>query len=296
MPKVSVCIPAYNRPEVGETIESVLTQTYRDFELIVIDDGSPDESTWEVISSYRKPVRAFRQENAGIAGAKNACVAKAKGVLIAFCDHDDLWLPNKLERQVAMFEAQPEVGFVYCRYFLFSADRGDFKIRPRKGLEGDIFNAMLLKIFVQTSTAMIRRTVWEAAGPYNPSYIIADDYDFFLRVARVTSAAFVNETLVRYRLHPENTSRAERAPERYNEEILRIYQSWLARDDLSQVERRIVSRRIGKYYYNLAQIARKLGKTEHCWAMLANARQFDPYRIRYIKLAAGEWIRRSLGP
>jgi len=296
MPKVSVCIPAYNRPEVGETIESVLTQTYRDFELIVIDDGSPDESTWEVISSYGKPVRAFRQENAGIAGAKNACVAKAKGVLIAFCDHDDLWLPNKLERQVAMFEAQPEVGFVYCRYFLFTADRGDFKIRPRKGLEGDIFKAMLLKIFVQTSTAMIRRTVWEAAGPYNPSYIIADDYDFFLRVARVTPAAFVNETLVRYRLHPENTSRAEQAPERYNEEILRIYQSWLARDDLSQVERRIVSRRIGKYYYNLAQIARKLGKTEHCCTMLANARQFDPYRIRYIKLAAGEWIRRSLGP
>lgn len=294
MPNVSICIPAYNRPEVGETIESVLSQTYRDFEVILLDDGSSDESTWEVISSYGEPVRAFRQKNAGIAGAKNACVAKARGALIAFCDHDDLWLPNKLERQVAIFEAHPQVGFVYCRYFLFRSDRGDFKIRPRKGQEGDIFKAMLLKIFVQTSTAMIRRTAWEAAGPYNPSYFLADDYDFFLRVARVTQAAFVNEPLVRYRVHPGNTSRIERAPEKYNEEILRIYQSWLSRGGLSQAERRIVSRRIAKYYFNLAQIARKLGKTEHCKAMLANARQFDPFRIRYIKLGAGEWIRRTL--
>jgi glycosyltransferase involved in cell wall biosynthesis len=293
MPKVSVCIPVYNRPEVGETIESVLSQTYRDFEVIVLDDGSSDESTWKVISSYGEPVRAFRQANAGIAQAKNACVAKARGVLIAFCDHDDLWLPNKLERQVAIFEAQPEVGFVYCRYSLFSSDRGDFKIRPRKGPEGDIFQAMLLKIFVQTSTAMIRRTVWEIAGPHDPSYFLADDYDFFLRVARVTRAAFVNETLVRYRLHPDNTSRAERASEKYNEEILRIFRSWLPRGDLSHAERRIVSRRIGKYYFNLAQIARRLGKTEHCWTMLVNARQFDPFRIRYIKLAADEWFRRT---
>lgn len=295
MPKVSVCIPVYNRPEVGETIESVLSQTYRDFEVIVLDDGSSDESTWEVISSYGEPVRAFRQENAGIAAAKNSCVAKARGVLIAFCDHDDLWLPHKLERQVAIFEAQPEVGFVYCRYSLFSSDRGDFKIRPRKGPEGDIFQAMLLKIFVQTSTAMIRRTVWEAAGPYDPSYFLADDYDFFLRVARITRAACINETLVRYRLYPGNTSRIERAPERYSEEILRIYQSWLPRGDLSQAEQRIVSRRIAKYYFNLARIALKLGKTEHCRAMLANARQFDPFRFRYINLAAGEWIRRAFG-
>jgi glycosyltransferase involved in cell wall biosynthesis len=295
MQKVSVCIPVYNRPEVRETIESVLSQTYRDFEVIVLDDGSSDGSTWEVISSYGEPVRAFRQDNAGIAGAKNACVAKARGMLIAFCDHDDLWLPNKLERQVVIFDEQPEVGFVYSKYSLFSSDRGDLKIRPRKGPEGDIFQAMLSKIFVQTSTAMIRRAVWEAAGPFDPSYLLADDYDFFLRVGRVTQAAFVKERLVRYRLHPDNTSRAERAPERYNEEILRIYHSWLPCGDLSQAERRIVSRRIGKYYFNLAQITRNLGKTERCWAMLANARQFDPFRFRYIKLAVNEWIRRILG-
>lgn len=78
MPKVSICIPAYNRPEVAKTIESLLSQTYRDFEVIILDDGSSDESTWEVISYYGEPVRAFRDKNAGVAGADNGYVKRVK--------------------------------------------------------------------------------------------------------------------------------------------------------------------------------------------------------------------------
>jgi len=121
-PLVSVVIPAYNcAPFIGESLDSVYRQTYRNWEVIVIDDGSTDE-TRAILAPHTGRIRYFYQENRGTAAARNAGVRQARGELIAFLDNDDIWLPEKLERQVQVMQGSPECGLVFTDGIMFMAD------------------------------------------------------------------------------------------------------------------------------------------------------------------------------
>lgn len=206
MPTVSVIIPAYNAEAfISETVKSALNQTVSDLEVIVVDDGSTDR-TVERLAEFGDRIYVHRQANAGVAAARNAGVDKASGSWIAFLDADDLWLPHKLERQLALQHAP----LIYSDRFNIGA-RGGLQLVQSDSTpmhEGDIFTALLLEgNFITNSSVLLRRDVFEAAGGFAGGVSPAEDWDLWLRVAEHHPVAFCSEPLVRYRFHPDGCSR-----------------------------------------------------------------------------------------
>jgi glycosyltransferase involved in cell wall biosynthesis len=157
-PLVSVIVPTYNYAEfIGEAIKSVLDQTIQDFEILVIDDGSTD-NTKEVVLSFGDKVRYFYQSQQGPAKARNKGIVESKGEYIAFLDADDVWLPSKLEKQVNLFRSNPKLGMVVTDNFLFD-DAGIYReYVNKKGylITGDVVANIFINSGVVTPTVMVR--------------------------------------------------------------------------------------------------------------------------------------------
>lgn len=220
MVTVSVIIPTYNYGRyVGQAIDSVLAQTLPVHEIIVVDDGSTDE-TESVLACYSDRVRVIRQRNCGVAAARNTGVASSSGELVAFLDADDTWLPLKIERQVARLLAEPELGMVHCG--MREVDQaGKTVLDYSEGLDGWLANELLLferrAIVGSGSTALVRRAAFDAVGGFDEEKDLhpSEDWDFCYRLARRYKIGFVPELLVSYRNHGVNghlnVKRMERA-------------------------------------------------------------------------------------
>lgn len=208
-PSISVVISSYNYAHfLGETIRSVLAQTYPAREVIVIDDGSSDDSV-AVARSFGERVRVVEQENGGVCVARNHGGRLAAGDVVAFLDSDDLWLPHKLERQAEAFRADPEVGLVSCGIRFFNP-RGETIVEYNEGKSGWCAKDILLykePVLNTTASAVaVRRDVFEAAGGFDPrrELFAAEDREFAYRAARLAKIAFIPEILVDYRIHGAN--------------------------------------------------------------------------------------------
>ncbi len=198
---MSVVIPTYNGVRyLAESIESALAQTYRPIEILVIDDGSTDGETRQVIESYGDPVRYIRQENAGTAAARNTGVANAKGEFVALLDHDDLWVPEKLERQMPAFKGAPRLGVAYAAIEFFDADSGRVTSHYFPGGKLD-FHALLGHQVLPIQTVIFRRSVLEEIGPFDITLRGTDDWDMGIRIAARYEIVGIPETLARVRLH-----------------------------------------------------------------------------------------------
>ncbi len=207
-PTVSVVIPAYNSAAyLEDSIESVLGQSYPHFELIVVDDGSTD-NTAEVMGSYAGRCTYVRQENAGSAEARNHGIRLAKGELIAFLDADDIWVPHKLERQIEFFKAHPDAGMVYAHHVRVEKDGRE---RPsRRGLEdlpsGQIFEKLFVQNIIPTSSVILTREAIEKVGMFGADLRRAQDFDLWLRVAHDFNCYAVPEALHKFRSHEGSAS------------------------------------------------------------------------------------------
>jgi glycosyltransferase involved in cell wall biosynthesis len=196
---VSVIIPTWNRAaEVCAAIDSALAQTVRPFEVIVVDDGSTDD-TADVLARYGDAIRVVRQHNQGVAAARNAGIAAARGELLAFLDSDDVWLPRKLELQLQRFGADPELGLVHCGAQFENA-------APRlAGMEGWVATEILRLdrdvIVAHGSSIMMPRRVAEEIGGFDVRMRVSEDWDFCYRIAARHRIAFVPEVLVRCARH-----------------------------------------------------------------------------------------------
>jgi len=207
MPLVSVIIPAYNQERfIGEAIESILSQSMRDFEILVIDDGSRDR-TKGVVLAFRDKVRYFFQPNKGAGAARNAGLERAKGRFIAFLDADDMWLPGKLELQLDVMESSPEVGVAYGAIIVMYENswRHERVIRSPHELS---LEEMLLENPVHTSTVLIRREWFETAGVFDESLIRCQDWEMWFRL-RIQGCQFryIDEVLAKVRFHDSNSTR-----------------------------------------------------------------------------------------
>lgn len=200
MPNVSVIIPTYNRAHLlGRAIRSVLNQTYQDFELIIVDDGSSD-NTDELVKSFDDiRIRYLKhKKNRGGAAARNTGIKAAKGKYIAFQDSDDEWLPEKLEKQMKVFEdAPPEVGVVYTGFYRLQNGKKTYipssKVNPK---EGYIFNSLLKGNFVTTQAVLVKRECFDKAGIFDENLPRLQDWELFLRISRHYHFKFINEPLV----------------------------------------------------------------------------------------------------
>jgi len=208
MPKVSVNIPVFNDEKyIGRTLESVLVQTFKDIEIIVVDDGSIDR-TAEIVRGFKDVrIKYYYQGNAGIGAARNAAISKSTGEYIAFLDHDDLWLSEKLEKQMALFEKKPAPGLVFSDAMLFN-EKGDLynMYAGRKPPRGMVFRDLLVDYFISIATVVVRRDVLEDIGLFPPHMMMAEEYDLFLRIAYKYPFDYVDEPLAKYRVHRKNYS------------------------------------------------------------------------------------------
>jgi len=200
-PLVSVVIPAFDAEAfVGAAVESALAQTHPRVEVIVVDDGSTD-ATLEALEPYRGRITVVEQPNAGPARARNRGIEEANGALVAFLDADDLWLPTKLEKQVARFAAEPELGLVTTGAESFGRAHAVDLEKKRERLFGldDVARAVLLRSGVATPTVMVPRRVLEETGGFDEELRIGEDDHLWIRIAARYRIAMVDEVLVRVR-------------------------------------------------------------------------------------------------
>lgn len=209
-PKISVVIPTYNKAQsLKKAIESVLNQTYQNLEVIVIDDGSTDE-TKEVVKSFKDPrIIYFWKKNKGPASARNMGIKRAKGKYIAFLDSDDLWLKEKLEKQIDFMERNPETGLLGTGCYEVT-DKGKAigkKIFPRKN---KVLQKDLIKYnpFIQSSI-MTKREVFDKVGLYDEKFRESEDYELWLRLAEYYKIGNLPVPLVMKRYYQESLSSAK---------------------------------------------------------------------------------------
>lgn len=180
--KVSVIIPTYNRAWIlKKAIDSVLSQNFKNFELIVVDDGSTDD-TQDLLKDYQEKVYVIHQENRGVSAARNKGIKKASGDLIAFLDSDDAWLPEKLSIQVDFFKTRPDALICQTEEIWI---RNGKRVNPKKKHKkpsGMIFEPSLALCLVSPSAVMMRKSLFEKIGLFDENLPACEDYDLWLRI------------------------------------------------------------------------------------------------------------------
>jgi glycosyltransferase involved in cell wall biosynthesis len=195
---ISVIIPTYNSAQyIREAIDSVLCQTYTDYEIIVIDDGSTDD-TRRIIKDEYPGVRYYRVQHKGVGSARNYGISMAQGEYIAFLDADDKWLPEKLEKQFNAFNEYPEVGMVFTENrFFWKAQIVDRGINKRKKLmSGDILANIFMNSYVGTPTVMVRKSVLDDVGWFEEQLVVGEDLNMWIRIAAKYRIELIDEPLV----------------------------------------------------------------------------------------------------
>ena len=195
-PRISVIVPTFNRASwLSECLDAILTQRYRDFELIVVDDGSQD-NTPEVLAQYAERVRMIRQENRGVAAARNVGIQHAHGDYLAFCDSDDLWQRDKLQLQLEVFQNDPAAMVCYTDEIWLRNGEHLNQCKRHLKLSGWIFDKCLDLCIVSPSSVMMRRDFFEQVGLFDETLVVCEDYDLWLRASLQFPFHFISKPLI----------------------------------------------------------------------------------------------------
>lgn len=200
-------MPAYNAEAyLTETLASVFNQTYKDYEVIVVDDGSTD-GTLQVLRGYAGRIKTLTKPNGGPASARNLAIKHSRGELIAFLDSDDLWIEDKLAEQVLFLDCHAQVGMVYSEALMFTQEGERRVIQQKIGYtESPTFCKLLTGNFIPNLTVMLRRACIDKVGPLNEAkeMIAIEDYEYWLRVAKLFPIAGIARPLAYYRVRADN--------------------------------------------------------------------------------------------
>ncbi len=209
MPSVSIIMPAYNaRAYIRQAIQSVLDQTFTDWELLIIDDGSTDGTSDVVRRQFPSSgIHLFSQKNQGPASARNLGLHNAHGALLAFLDVDDRWRPEKLAVQVPLFD-NLKIGVVYGNAIFTGGliEGQDNFFAVNRPVSGNVTTPLLRRNFIPMLTAVIRADLLQTLGGFNPNLRAAEDYDLWLRAARHTAFDYTPDILAEYAIHTSSTT------------------------------------------------------------------------------------------
>ena len=217
MPKITAILPTWNRAEwLEKSIQSVLDQTFGDFELVVVDDASTD-STAEIIERYSGKIRTIVfSENRGVSAARNAAISTSDSEWIAFLDSDDFWHPDKLQKQIAQTKMRPACPLHFTDEIWI---RNGVRVNPKKKhqkKEGWIFQPSLALCLMAPSTVILRRELFEVHGLFDENLPVCEDYDLWLRLTAQHPVALLNEKLMtRHGGHADQLSRSDWGIDRY---------------------------------------------------------------------------------
>ncbi|MCH2270574.1 MAG: glycosyltransferase [SAR324 cluster bacterium] len=217
MPQITAILPTWNRAEwLEKSIQSVLDQTFGDFELVVVDDASTD-STAEIIERYSGKIRTIVfSENRGVSAARNAAISTSDSEWIAFLDSDDFWHPDKLQKQIAQTKMRPACPLHFTDEIWI---RNGVRVNPKKKhqkKEGWIFQPSLALCLMAPSTVILRRELFEVHGLFDENLPVCEDYDLWLRLTAQHPVALLNEKLMtRHGGHADQLSRSDWGIDRY---------------------------------------------------------------------------------
>jgi len=286
--QVSVVVPSYNSAAyLPDAIDSALNQTIAPLEVIVVDDGSTDE-TAQVLERYQGRIRAVFQENRGPAAARNRGIAEARGGLIAFLDADDVWLPEKLEKQLCCLEEHPQAALVHSQLYYWDTETGEKSTRRhhrRHEYAGRCYHRLFLKPSVLPSTMIVRQECLAEVGGFDERIrrASAEDYDLCLRIARQYEFAFVDEPLILYRRHASNSTKTQ---------ILANYEDnlFVVRKLLDDDPR--LRRTLGRAVVNdrLFDLLFSIGYLHHEGGRPAEARPYFFQALRHRPSSAHAWL------
>lgn len=273
--KISVVIPSYNRAGyIEKAIDSILQQKVENLEIILIDDGSTDDTRELVQNKYGNKVQYFYQENQGISGARNSGIKKAQGDYVAFLDSDDYWCPGKLEKQMALAEERPEYGLLASCCASIRID-GSFRETNRKGKSGWVLKDLFWANFIRTSSVIIRRDCFNRVGLFDDKLKECEEYDLWLRMADVYPVGFINESLSVYVDNPKGVST--------DSLVGRLYRlRTLEKDYLKKkIPTNLYNRRMAINYNKVGRHYLGRGDKEKGIAYLKKAQSLAPFCLKY---------------
>lgn len=279
-PKVSVIIPTYNFGRfVAAAVESALNQTFTDLEVIVVDDGSTDD-TREVLRPFGERISYLYQENQGVCAARNRGIREARGEFVAFLDSDDEWLPHKLARQVPVLEAAREVGLVHSNALIVDEEgetRVAFEGVDEEVLSRGLARHLLFGNCVICPTVVVRRRCLERVGPFDASLPGCEDWDMWHRIARVSEVAYIGEPLAKYRRHALSASEdADHMLEISLKVLEKIFGGPAALEEVSALKGRALS----ECYFVYGRTHLGLGDRRKAFNLFKQAIGAYPYRAK----------------
>ncbi len=291
MPKVSVLIPTYNRSKsIREAVDSVLNQTYKDFELIVVDDGSTDD-TGQVLNFYKDKIMYFYQENKGRGAARNRCIAEAKGEYIAFLDSDDIWFPEKLEKQINYIEKNNFKGLLHTKIVVIDENGEELsaegkkveKVYDKSSRKGYTYINLLKTCCLFLSSAVFSRDLYEKVGAFNEKYAFLEDFDFILRLVKIAPIKLLDEELIYYRRYNNNTFINN--PKGVAGAYFDIFENQLNNiNEIENQEQKMQAQKyIIKHLINFSFELKDLNAADKYINMLAKDYPFEIFTIQHIK-------------
>lgn len=303
-PKVCVIMPCYNGEKfIGEAIESVLNQTYNNWELIIVDDGSTDNSK-EVIKRYFNDNRIkyiAHKENRGIPAARNTGIKASKGEYIAFLDQDDIWLPEKLKEQIEIFnvDRDKQIGLVFTDIMHLIEDE---TIRPewpskyvpnnlRIKSKEEVLKSLFLQNFIPSISVIVRKDCFDRKGLLNENITGgADDYEFWLRISGCFKMIYINKPFVKKRIHENNYSNMKR----FFKDQLQILNMAIKHYPFLA---KYSNKKRGRLYYNYARYLQKSGESSKSKEAIHIAILYDHWQLKYYVVyllshfgSSGGWI------
>jgi len=208
MPKVSVVIPTYNYAQyVGIAVKSVLDQSYPNTEVIVVDDGSTDK-TRDALIPYLPRIHYYYKDNGGTAGALNLGIMRSTGKYVCWLSSDDIFVPDKLVKQVDLMEREPALGFSYSSFTVIDgAGKKQYDVHsPYYQGQKEMVAKLMEGCFINGSTVMMRKSALDEVGLFDESMATVHDYELWFRMLRSYSCGFLDELLIGYRWHGQNGS------------------------------------------------------------------------------------------